>query len=246
MQLLILACAVACVFGAGVVRGYSGFGFSLLAVTSLSVLLPPAQIVPSIFIMEVAASLHLLPGAWHDIHWRALLWLGIGCLVGTPFGVYALAHVPAAPMTLALAAFVLIAAVLLARGYALKRFPGAGATFATGVASGLCNGGFGIGGPPVILFFFSSPAGAAAGRASLIAFFLLTDLVGLAWQGWNGLLTPTTLWRALLFLPAMLAGVWLGNRSFRTADPARFRRWVLRLLMALAVLSGASAAIRVV
>ena len=161
---------MACIFGAAVVRGYSGFGFSLLAIISLSLLLPPAEIVPSIFLMEIAASLHLLPGVWRDIHWRALLWLGLGCLLGTPFGVYALANVPAAPMTLALAVFVLVSAVLLARGYALKTMPGPAATFATGTASGLFNGGFGTGGPPVILFFFSSPAGAAAGRASIIAY----------------------------------------------------------------------------
>jgi len=241
MQVLILVYAVACIFGAAVVRGYSGFGFSLLAITSLSIFLPPTQIVPSIFVMEVAASLHLLPGAWRDIHWRALLWLTMGCLVGTPFGVYALAHVPAAPMTLALAVFVLIAAILLARGYALKSMPGPAATFTTGTASGVFNGGFGVGGPPVILFFFSSPAGAAVGRASMIAFFLITDITGLAWQGWNGLLSLATLWRALLFLPALAAGVWLGNRGFKNADAADFRRWVLRLLMLLAVLTGGRA-----
>ncbi len=211
MQILILFYAVVCIFGAAVVRGYSGFGFSLLAVTSLSLLLPPTEIVPSIFIMEVAASLHLLPGVWRDIHWRA--------------------------MTLALAVFVLIAAILLARGYALKSLPGPAVTFATGTASGLFNGSFGIGGPPVILFFFSSPAGAAAGRASMIAFFLMTDVTGLAWQGWSGLLSVTTLWRALLFLPALTGGIWLGNRGFMNADPVDFRRWVLRLLMLLAVLA---------
>ena len=241
MQILILFYAVVCIFGAAVVRGYSGFGFSLLAVTSLSLLLPPMEIVPSIFIMEVAASLHLLPSVWRDIHWRALLWLTVGSLVGTPVGVYALAHVPAAPMTLALAAFVLIAAILLARGYALKSLPGPAVTFATGTASGLCNGSFGIGGPPVILFFFSSPAGAAAGRASMIAFFLMTDVTGLAWQGWSGLLSVVTLWRALLFLPALIGGIWLGNRGFMNADPVDFRRWVLRLLMLLAVLAGGRA-----
>ena len=37
---------VVCVFLAAIVRGYSGFGFSMLAVISLSLLLPPAQIVP--------------------------------------------------------------------------------------------------------------------------------------------------------------------------------------------------------
>ena len=55
-------------------------------------------------------------------------------------------------MTLALALFVLIAAILLTQGYALKSLPGPAATFATGTASGLLNGSFGIGGPPVILF----------------------------------------------------------------------------------------------
>ena len=233
MQIVTLSYAVACVFGAAVVRGYSGFGFSLL--------LPPSQIVPSIFLMEVAASLHLLPSVWRDVHWRALLWLAIGCLIGTPFGVFALAHVPAAPMTLALAVFVLGAAVLLAHGYALKRMPGPAMTLATGTASGLFNGGFGVGGPPVILFFFSSPAGQAAGRASIIAFFLLTDVTGIAWQGWNGLLNLAVLWRAIAFLPALFAGIWLGNRSFKGADPAVFRRWVLRLLMLLALLTGAQA-----
>jgi uncharacterized protein len=239
MQYVTLAYAVLCVFGAAIVRGYSGFGFSLLAITSLSLALPPATFIPSIFMMEIAASLYLLPGIWHEIHWRAILWLAVGYLFGVPFGVYALANVPSAPLVLALAVFVLAAAVLLMRGFALKHMPGRPATFATGIAAGLCNGAFGVVGPPVILFFFSSPAGQAAGRASIIAFFLLTDITGLAWQGWNGLLNMAVLWHALIFLPALFAGIWLGNRSFRGADPAVFRRWILRLLMLLALLTGA-------
>jgi uncharacterized membrane protein YfcA len=246
VQVLTLIYAFACVFGAAVVRGYGGFGFAMFAIVPLSLVLPPTQIVPSIFIMDIAAGLHLLPGVWRDIHWRALLWLTMGCLVGTPFGVYALAHVPAAPLTLALAVFVLTAALLLARGYALKSFPGPAATFVTGTASGLCGGGFGMSGPPVILFFFSSPAGAAAGRASMIAFFLITDATGLVWQGWNGLLGAASVWRAILFTPALVAGVWLGNRGFVKADVANFRRWVLRLLMLLALLTGGRALMQIV
>jgi uncharacterized membrane protein YfcA len=240
-QLWILAYAVACIFGAALIRGYGGFGFAMFAIVPLSLVLPPAQIVPSIFIMDFVAGLNLIPGVWRDVHWRALLWLTAGCLVGTPFGVFALAHVPAAPMTLALAVFVLCAAILLARGYALKALPGRAVTFATGSASGLFSGSFGMSGPPVILFFFSSPAGAAAGRASMIAFFLITDVTGLAWQGWSGLLNRDTLWRAVLFLPVLAAGVWLGNRGFKKSDPEKFRRWVLRLLMLLAVLTGGKA-----
>jgi uncharacterized membrane protein YfcA len=241
MEVVTILYAVLCVFGAAIVRGYSGFGFSLLSITSLSILLPPAQIVPSIFMMEVAASLRLLPSVWHDIHWRAIMWLAIGCFIATPIGVWALANVPPEPLTVAMAIFVLGSATLLARGFVLHRMPGSAMTFAAGAASGLCNGGFGLGGPPVILFFFSSPAGVTVGRASLIAFFVYTDIMGLAWQGWNGLLTWDALWRALIFLPPLFAGIWLGHRSFKSADPAAFRRWVLRLLMLLAVLTGAQA-----
>jgi len=245
VQTLTLIYAVACVFGAAVVRGYGGFGFAMFAIVPLSLVLPPTQIIPSIFVMDIAAGLHLLPGVWRDIHWRALLWLTIGCLVGTPIGVYALAHVPAPPLTLALAVFVLAAALLLAQGYALKSIPGPAATFATGTASGLCGGSFGMSGPPVILFFFSSPAGAAAGRASLIAFFLITDAIGLVFLSWDGLLSAASVWRALLFMPALVAGVWLGNRGFVKADVANFRRWVLRLLMLLALLTGGKALMQI-
>jgi len=224
---------------AAIVRGYSGFGFSLLAVTGLSLTLAPAEVVPSIFMLEIAASLHLLPGIWKEIHWRSIGWLLAGCLVATPLGVWLLASVPVAPMKVALGAIVLLSALLLARGYALKTMPNRAATLATGAASGLLNGGFGIGGPPVVLFFFASPAGAAVGRASTIAYFIGTDTMGLGFLAHQGLITGESFARFLLYLAPLLVGIAIGSRSFRSADPGAFRRWVLRILMLLAVLTAA-------
>lgn len=230
-----------CVFLAAIVRGYSGFGFSMLAVISLSLLLPPAEIVPTILMLEVAASLHLLPKIWRDVHWRSVTWLLAGCVVATPIGTWLLAEMPAPPMQLALSACVLAAAILLAQGYALEATPGTTATFGTGAVSGVLNGSFGIGGPPVILFYFSSPAAVAVSRASVIAYFLGTDITGLGFLGLEGLVTWQSLLRFALFLPALVLGVAVGHRSFKGADPTAFRRWVLRLLMALALLSAARA-----
>src|SRR6185436_12394234 len=96
-----LAYAMLCVFGAAVVRGFSGFGFSLLAITALSLVVPPVVVVPSIFLLEVAASLHLLPSVWREVHWRAIGLLLAGCGVATPLGVWLLATVPRAPMQMA-------------------------------------------------------------------------------------------------------------------------------------------------
>jgi uncharacterized protein len=235
MDTLPLAYACAVVFVAAIVRGYSGFGFSLLTITALSLVFPTAQVVPSIFLLEIAASLHLLPSIWKDIHWRSLLPLTLGCLIATPIGTWLLATAPEAPMQLALAIFVLIAVALLWRGFALKTMPGTAASTAAGAASGFANGAFGIGGPPVVLFYFSSPAGNVAGRASLIMFFLLTDAIGIANQSVHGLVTLDAAKQALLFLPPLIIGVWIGAHSFKTANPEIFRKAVLALLAAMAL-----------
>jgi uncharacterized protein len=236
MDWLSLSFACTCIFIAAIVRGFSGFGFSLLAITSLSLLFAPRDIVPSIFMLEIAASIHLLPSIWKEVHWRSLIPLTLGCLVATPLGVYLLAHVPVRPMQIALALFVLVATALLWRGFTLKTMPGNVASTAAGAAAGLANGAFGIGGPPVVLFYFSSPAGHVAGRASLIMFFLLTDVIGLANQSVHGLVTWDALTRATIFLPALIAGVWLGQKQFVKVDQAVFRKGVLLILALLALI----------
>jgi uncharacterized protein len=243
MEHLPLAYAILCIFLAAIVRGFSGFGFSLLAISALSLVYAPAEIVPSIFMLEIAASLHLLPSIWKDVHWRSLLPLTIGCILATWAGVWLLAKVPAPPMQIALSIFILIATWLLWKGFALKSMPGPVATVVAGAASGLANGAFGIGGPPVVLFYFSSPAGNIAGRASLIAFFLITDVIGLANQSVYGLVTWDAAMRALIYLPALLAGVWIGQRSFKGTDPEVFRKAVLVLLAVLALMIGLKAAL---
>ncbi len=68
---------------AGIIRGYSGFGFSMIAVISLSLVMPPTEIVPVILVLEVIASMWLLPRICRQIHWKSISWLSIGVLPGT-------------------------------------------------------------------------------------------------------------------------------------------------------------------
>jgi uncharacterized protein len=236
MSALVMIYCVVCVFIAAFVRGYSGFGFSLLAITSMSLALPPAMILPSIFMMEVAASVSLLPSIWRSVHWRDLALLWLGCLVCTPLGVLVLAGVPAAPMKIALGLAVLGAAALLWSGYQRKTMPTPPETVLTGAVAGFLNGAFGII-IPVIVFFFNSPAGAAVGRASLIAFFIGSDTMGVLFLGLEGLVAMSDVYRFLMFVPALILGQWLGARSFKGADETAFRRWALLVLALLAVVT---------
>jgi uncharacterized membrane protein YfcA len=78
-----------------------------------------------------------------------------------------------------------------------------------------------------------------SGRASLIVYFLLTDVIGLSAFGHQGLVSAQGVILAVFLLPPLLAGVWLGARSFRTADPRQFRKWVLIILVVLALITAA-------
>jgi uncharacterized protein len=238
---LLLVSSIA-IFLAAIVRGFSGFGFSLLAITAISIFMPTQEVVPSIFLLEVAASLNLIPSIWREIDWRGLRFLLLGYAVGVFPGIYVLVHAPAAPLAVALGLFVIVTAAVMLSGFRLERTPGAPATTGVGLASGLLNGAFGTGGPPVVLFYFSTPAAAAVGRASIIAFFLATDTLGLIGQAYSGIVNVQIFAQFIAWVPALLIGVAIGAKGFRHMDQVKFRRAVLVILIALGAIILAKAA----
>ena len=223
------------VFVAGIIRGYSGFGFAMVAVTSISIVLPPVQVVPIVLILEVIASIRLIPQVWRDIDWFSLRWLLIGALFATPFGVYLLATTPARPMRISISLMVLVAAFFLIRGWAWKRMPGISLTLSTGVACGVLNGVAAIGGPPVILFYLSSPAGVTVSRASIIAYFFGIDGMSLLMASIHGLISFNTLVTTAICLLPLLFGITIGSRMFIKVDKDSFRHHVLILLIILSI-----------
>ena len=228
------AWVAASVFAASVVRGIAGFGFSLIVTVLLTLVLPPSQIVPVVLLWEISASIGHLPFVYREVDWKALGWLTSGMLLGTPLGVWMLACLPPAPMCAVINSTVIVFALMLLRGAKPRRSPTKLETSLIGMSGGIINGASANGGPPVILFFLSSPAGAAVGRASLIAYFLMTDAWAslFCWQ--NGLFSAELGLFAASMLPVLALGVALGSRFFRGLDEARFRQIVLSLLLAVA------------
>ena len=224
----------AAVFAAGIVRGIAGFGFSLIVTVLLTHVLPPATVIPAVLLWEIAASVGHLPFVYKDVAWKPLAWLTLGMLAGTPLGVWVLANMDAKPMCLLINGMVVLFAVMLLRGKKPSRAPGPVATSLIGAVCGVINGTSANGGPPAILLFLSSPAGVAVGRASLIAYFLMTDTWAslFCWQ--NGLFSAELGLFAAAMLPVLYLGVALGSRFFRGLDDAKFRKMVLLLLMAVA------------
>lgn len=236
---LALVYASVCVFLAALVRGFSGFGFALLAITSLSFFLAPRTVVPAMFMLEVAAGIHLLPSIWRQVHWPAIGLLVGSAIVFTPIGMYALANYPADSIRLLLSAVVFLTAVAMLANFQLKRMPSTKLTIATGGLSGLLNGAFGISGPPIIIFFLGSPLALQVGRGSIIMVFLALDIVGLFFLTGYGLITLEGLKLAAVSLPALVVGVAIGSRMAGRFSEKAVRTGTLYTLLAMAVVMAA-------
>ncbi len=165
-----LAYALVVVFIAALVRGYSGFGASALIVTSLTLVLPPAEVVPISLLIEIAASLGLLAQVWKDVPWRTMAWLLAGAALGMPAGFALLAALPADVMRVVISILVLLACALIWRGAKSSSQPGTPVILGTGVVSGIANGIAAVGGLPVVLFFLYSAAAIATSRATVIVY----------------------------------------------------------------------------
>lgn len=242
---LLLAYGLCVVFAAGVVRGFAGFGFSAVSVAGLSLVVSPAKVVPAIFALEILASLSQLRGIARavDRHWIG--WLALGNLLFIPLGVALLAWLPEAPLRLLIGALLMTAALLLRGGHGATLAPTRGLRLFAGAMSGFINGVAAIGGIALAVLLSSTRMPAATLRATMIALLLVSDLVALGSAALmpspvvDGarLLGPGTGRWVLWLTPAMLAGIWVGQRSFAGVSPEQFRRQVLNLLIGLAAVS---------
>ena len=226
---------------AGLIRGFSGFGLSIAAVPLLSLIMPPAKVVPIVLLLQFFISLNGLRGALRICDWRSIRILAAGALTATPFGVWALAHLPVAPARMAIAVIVLIAVAVLSGGVRMRGAPSNRLTLPFGVAAGLFNGLAGMPGPPVIAFYLAAPVSTDVARASMIVFFLATSGFALIPLTYFGTLSGLSVAAALCGLPLVWLGSSAGALLYRRSPAAHYKIAAISLLVAAAILAGARA-----
>ena len=218
---------------ASFIRGYSGFGFSAVLMAGLALRLPAIEIVPLSIALEVFASTVQARRIYAHINWRPLAVLLLAGVIGTPVGVYLLGVLPDEPMRIAVQMFILITSVFLV--FSKERpFDASLMLYAgVGLVAGVVNGATALSGLVLALFFTYSGERAAVMRATMIAYFFVTDL----WTGGllfaSGHFDAQTVTRIIAALPLLGVGVWIGSNRFTSANPASFRNYVLGLLLAL-------------
>jgi uncharacterized protein len=231
-----LMIAVFGVFAAALLRGFTGFGFGLAAVPLLSLVLPPAKVVPFVVVLQVIVGVVGLRNAWRLCHWHAVRGLSPGVVLGIPIGVVALTALPADPVRLAIGGVILASVLLLWRGLRLPPSPSRGLTATVGLVAGVMNGLASMGGPPIVVYLMALSRRAAVVRATSIIYFMLAAVLSLLLMIWKGLIDRDILLWSLGSVPVLIGGTYIGNWGFSRSAPYHHRITALVTLSVLAVL----------
>jgi uncharacterized protein len=150
------------------------------------------------------------------------------------FGDAVVARAPEAPLVLALGAIVLLYGLSgLLRPAARIKGEKPGLTFLVGLIAGVLGGAYNTNGPPVVIFGMMRAWPAERFRATLQGYFLPTGLLIMLGHGAAGFWTGPVLRLYAFSLPAIILGVWLGDRAGRGRPENRFRRLLSISLIAM-------------
>lgn len=210
-------------------QGISGFGFSLLSVPVVSALTTTSRAVIIVALTSEVASLRVAATNHEHIDWSAVRRVGIGTLVGLPFGLFVLEHAGNRPLKLIVGVVVLALAIALAVGVKIAR-PSTRADLVSGFACGVLTTSTGTNGPPVVIGLHSRQLEPSAFRATATTIFVLTGAIGVVLFVARGLIDHSSVAAAAIGVPGIVIAGWFAERTARTLDRARFARIVLVLL----------------
>ena len=219
---------------AGVVRGFSGFALSALVMASAALIIPPIQLIPICWWLEMTASLFMFRSVWQEANRKIAVGLAIGSTLGMPFGL-ALTMAIATELSklLALGVIIALAALQLARvriPFSVRNWGLYGSGWVAGVVSGVA----GVGGMVVALFILSQKAQPRQMRASLVLFLFLSSVTTIISLWYFGVMDQVAIKRGLVMaLPAGL-GVVLGKLLFIPKWEYLYKPFCLTLLIVLA------------
>lgn len=236
-SLLLIGLPVA--LGAGVVRGFSGFGFSALTVAGVSLFMAPAPLIPAVLLLEIVASLVVWRSAVRDLDAAWLRTLIIGNAICIPLGVFLLSQLPSVVLRLVVGLSLLLTAVGLRLRSGQHMQPTRGVKMATGALSGFLNGLAASGGVAAALMMAAANVAPVALRGTIITFLIFGSGYTLLWasivlagagSSVNVFSFDTLRWIVVL-APGLFVGIWLGGKAFATSNPGRFRQLMLDLLI---------------
>lgn len=141
---------------AGLVRGFSGFGYAVIMGLGLAWVLPRSQAVATALLLDLVCVLGVLPWAWRHRDPALLAPLLLGMVLSSPASVWLLQALPASGLHLMAGVIALLGGLMLLTRWQL---PGGMPRLAlpVGSASGLAMTCASAGGPPLMYYLLNQP-----------------------------------------------------------------------------------------
>ena len=237
---LIVICSVIC-FVAATIVGFSGFGFALIAVPLLTLVLPLKSVVPLELLLATFCVIVLSANKLRFFKEPAVIFIFAGMVAGIFVGAHLLANFEAGLLKKILGAAVVLFAfhIYLRSGRerapnpreGVGRIAGNTVALAVGALSGILGGMFGTSGPPLVVYVDYFAKDKSAFRAQLVVLFLLNNIFRVPLYIKYSLMTMEVVKSALWLLPAVCVGLFLGSKMHFQVTEKAFGRAISAMLL---------------
>lgn len=237
MSFGLLAFIAAIYFAAFLARGVLGFGAVAPIVIISSLLIEPHHAVLLALVAGTLPQLQMLPEGLRDGD-RAIARPVLGAMMlGIPGGVWVFANMGTDWFLLVLGCVISVLILLdmgkvLDRALANVNVRALPVAVGLSVTAGFVNGLAGAGGVISIAVYLKQ---ACRDHVSLRGTLVLVGTLLLCWRlavtSVAGLITLKLITEALVLVPIVYLGVWLGTRYFRTVTPERYHRLVQMVIL---------------
>jgi len=223
-------------FGAGLIRGFTGFGGPAFIIAILTLFFPPVSIVSKILVVDFLANVYLFKACYRQINWRATLIMVIPTLIFMPLGHWFLIELDPIWMKRAMALIIAAACLMMLVGFRYKHPMTTGWLIFVGICSGIVFGGSYIA-LVAVVFILLGPYDKNEGRTLIVSWTFFT-VVGFALiSAVSGTTGVDDIVTALPGAATYLLGAWLGSRGFRKSSEKLFRRAAITTLLALSMVN---------
>jgi uncharacterized membrane protein YfcA len=229
------ACLLAIVATGGFMRGFSGFGTTLVMVPLLNLLMPPSEAVFLALSIDVLVMIPVLPKAAQQAKWKPIIPLLIGALIAIPMGAWVLVVASSETLRIIISTLVLTSACLLLSGWTYRGKKTKSLSFMVGIFSGIANGATGIGGPPIAAYFIAKKMPPVVLRASFNVLAFIMEGVSVIVIYSVGSFDIRNTINMFILAPFMLIFLWFGSLTFRLVDNKLFNKLILYFLITFGV-----------
>ncbi len=211
------------VFAAGLVRGFAGFGTAMIYMPFASSVVSPVWALIAMMIFDLIGPLPNVLGAVRQSSLKDIGRLGVGALIGLPFGIYLIVRIDPEVFRWMVSLTALLLLVLLMTGWRYSRALSKGMVYGTGTLGGFLGGISGLAGPPVIMLYMASKHSINVIRANILLYLLLTDALAISVMFVSGYLTLVPVMLGLILtVPYLMANV-IGGILFRPEREKTYR-----------------------